>query len=69
MSIKKVMMAFARLAEQGHIQDVTLDEILEQDVTGHLARMREDKLLPLISIGATKSGWGMTPRTRCYSKY
>ena len=48
---------------------VSVDDILAHDVTGHLARLREDKLLPLISIGATKSGWGLTPRTRTYSKY
>lgn len=69
MSVKKVMMAFSKLAEEGHIADVSIDEILAHDVTGHLARLREDKLVPLISIGATKSGWGLTPRTRTYSKY
>ena len=69
MSIKKVMMAFGKLAEEGHVEDVSVNDILAHDVTGHLARLREDKLLPLISIGATKSGWGLTPRTRTYSKY
>ncbi len=69
MSVKKVMMAFQRLAENGKTQDVTIEEILANDVTGHLARMREDNLAPLLSIGATKSGWGYTPRTRSYSKY
>ena len=69
MSIKKVMMAFSKLAEKGHVEDVSIDDILAHDVTGHLARLREDKLVPLISIGATKSGWGLTPRTRTYSKY
>ena len=69
MSIKKVMMAFSRLSEKGHIQDVSIEDILAHDVTGHLARLPETKLLPLLSIGATKSGWGLTPRTRTYSKY
>lgn len=69
MSIKKVMMAFSKLAEEGHVEDVSIDDILAHDATGHLARLREDKLVPLISIGATKSGWGLTPRTRTYSKY
>ena len=69
MSVKKVMMAFGRLAENGQTQDVSIEEILANDVTGHLARMREEHLTPLLSIGATKSGWGYTPRTRSYSKY
>ncbi|MGC6531004.1 MAG: hypothetical protein ACON4G_08275 [Candidatus Puniceispirillaceae bacterium] len=69
MSIKKVMMVFSRLSEKGMIEDITIEQILEHDVTGHLARLPEDKLQPLLSIGATKSGWGLTPRTRTYSKY
>ena len=69
MSIKKVMMAFARLSEKGEIEDIAIEQILENDVTGHLARIQDDKLLPLLSIGATKSGWGYTPRTRSFSKY
>ena len=69
MSVKKVMMAFAKLAEAGKTDNVKIDDILAHDVTGHLARMPETKLLPLVSIGATKSGWGLTPRTRSYSKY
>ncbi|MGC6517605.1 MAG: hypothetical protein ACON49_06215 [Candidatus Puniceispirillaceae bacterium] len=69
MSVKKVMMAFSRLSEKGITQDVTLEMFLDHDVTGHLVRMPEEKLLPLISVGATKSGWGYTPRTRSYSKY
>ena len=69
MSIKKVMMAFTSLSEKGLIEDISIEEILAHDVTGHLARMSEEKLMPLLSIGATKSGWGLTPRTRRYSKY
>ena len=69
MSIKKVMMAFSRLSEKGEIEDITVEQILENDVTGHLARIHEEKLMPLLSIGATKSGWGYTPRTRSFSKY
>ena len=63
------MMAFARLSEKGEIEDIAIEQILENDVTGHLARIQDDKLLPLLSIGATKSGWGYTPRTRSFSKY
>ena len=69
MSIKKVMMAFTNLSEKGLIEDVTIEDILAHDVTGHLARLPDDKLLSLLSIGATKSGWGLSPRTRSYSKY
>ena len=69
MSVKKVMMAFARLQEAGQIDNVTVEDILAHDITGHLARLPETKLLPLLSIGATKSGWGLSPRTRSYSKY
>ena len=69
MSVKKVMMAFTRLSEAGITQDVTIEVLLDHDVTGHLARLPHDKLLALVSIGATKSGWGSNPRTRSYSKY
>jgi len=69
MSIKKVMMAFQKLAENDKIENVTIEDIIARDVTGHLARMNEEKLRPLLSIGATKSGWGLSPRTHCYSKY
>lgn len=69
MSIKKVMMAFQKLAENDKIENVTIEDIIAHDVTGHLARMNEEKLRPLLSIGATKSGWGLSPRTHCYSKY
>ena len=69
MTVKKVMMAFARLSEKGQTQNVSIEEILAHDETGHLARLPKDKLVPLLSIGATKSGWGRSPRTRSYSKY
>ena len=69
MSIKKVMMAFQKLADNGITENVTIDDIIAHDVTGHLARMPEEKLRPLLSIGATKSGWGHSPRTHSYSKY
>ena len=69
MSLKKVMMAFTSLSDKGLIEDISIEEILAHDVTGHLARMPEEKLMPLLSIGATKSGWGLTPRTRKFSKY
>ena len=69
MSIKKVMMAFTSLSEKGLIEDISVEEILAHDVTGHLSRMPEEKLMPLLSIGATKSGWGLTPHTRRFSKY
>jgi len=69
MTVKKVMMAFSRLSEKGHTQNISVEEILAHDQTGHLARLPKDKLVPLLSIGATKSGWGLSPRTRSYSKY
>ena len=69
MSIKKVMMAFQKLAEDDKLENVTMEDIIAHDVTGHLARMPEEKLRPLLSIGATKSGWGLSPRTHSYSKY
>ena len=69
MTVKKVMMAFSRLSEKGHTQNISVEEILAHDQTGHLARLPKDKLVPLLSIGATKSGWGLNPRTRSYSKY
>ena len=69
MTVKKVMMAFSSLSEKGHTQNISVEEILAHDQTGHLARLPKDKLVPLLSIGATKSGWGLSPRTRSYSKY
>ena len=69
MTVKKVMMAFSRLSEKGHTQNISVEEILAHDQTGHLVRLPKDKLVPLLSIGATKSGWGLNPRTRSYSKY
>ena len=69
MSVKKIMMAFTNLSEKGLTQDISITQILAHDVTGHLARMPMEKLQPLLSIGATKSGWGLSPRTRTYFKY
>ena len=42
MSIKKVMMAFTSLSEKGLIEDISIEQILAHDVTGHLARMPEE---------------------------
>ena len=69
MSVKRIMMALTKLTDAGHIENVTLEDVIAHDVSGHLKRLPEDKLQYLMSIGATKSGWGYTPRTRSYSKY
>jgi len=69
MSVKRIMMALSKLTNEGRTENITLDDVIAHDVSGHLKRLPEDKLQYLMSIGATKSGWGYTPRTRSYSKY
>ena len=69
MSVKRVMMALAKLTDEGLTDNITLDDVIAHDISGHLKRLPDDKLQYLMSIGATKSGWGYTPRTRSYSKY
>ena len=69
MSVKRVMMALTKLTDEGMTENITLDDVIAHDMSGHLKRLPEDKLQYLMSIGATKSGWGYTPRTRSYSKY
>ena len=69
MSVKRIMMALTKLSDEGLTDNVTLEDVIAHDVSGHLQRLPKDKLQNLMSIGATKSGWGYTSRTRSYSKY
>jgi len=69
MSVKRIMMALTKLSDEGLTDNITLEDVIAHDVSGHLQRLPKDKLQNLMSIGATKSGWGYTPRTRSYSKY
>lgn len=69
MSLKRIMMIFSILRDEGRDHNISIDDILAQDKSGYLKRIPQDKLRPMISIAATKSGWGLSPRTHKYSKY
>jgi len=69
MSLKRIIMCFSRLAEEGQTEGISFADILAQDKSGYLRRMTQDNFKRTTIIAATKSGWGLSPRTRKFYKY